>query len=139
MNKFLTTLFLVLSSTTSYSADMLLPIRGIADGDTIKTTVALPCPLCQASVRIRGIDTPESNHLAKCDKEKHAGLQAKDYLIATTRGQTEMMARNMKWDKYGGRIDAEVEINGVDIGKDMINRGFAKPYTGQGPKANWCK
>jgi micrococcal nuclease len=121
------------------ATDMVLPIRGIADGDTIKSVANLPCPLCNISVRIRGIDTPESNHLAKCPKEKQAGLQAKDYLISTTRNQTEMTARSIKWDKYGGRIDAFVEVNGVDIGQDMIKRGFARPYTGQGPKSDWCK
>ena len=66
-------------------------------------------------------------------------LEAKAYLIKITAGQTEMTARNIKWDKYGGRIDAAVEINGVDVGADMISKGFAKPYTGAGPKSDWCK
>lgn len=117
---------------------MVLPIRGVADGDTIRTSLKLPCPLCAASVRIRDIDTPESNHLAKCPAEKAKGLEAKAFLINLITGQETMMARNVKWDKYGGRIDAIVEINGVNVGNLMISKGFAKPYTGAGPKPNWC-
>jgi micrococcal nuclease len=130
---------LLVASASAYSADMIMPIRGVTDGDTIKSTVKLPCPLCNVSVRILGIDTPESTYLAKCPAEKAKGLEAKAFLINITTGQTEMMARNIKWDKYGGRIDANVEINGVDIGKAMIAKGFAKPYTGEGPKPDWCK
>ena len=126
-------------SLSVFATDIVLPIRGVADGDTIKTTLKLPCPLCMASVRIRGIDTPESNFLAKCPLEKEKGLAAKTYLTNAIAGRTEMTARNIKWDKYGGRIDAVVEINGVDIGADMINKGFARPYTGAGPKSDWCK
>jgi len=137
MKTLLLSVLLVLSSTV-YAADMIMPIRGVADGDTIKSTLKLPCPLCNVSVRILGIDTPESTHLAKCPAEKSKGLEAKAFLTNMTTGQTEMMARGVKWDKYGGRIDAKIEINGVDVGTEMIKKGFAKPYTGAGPKPDWC-
>lgn len=125
-------------SASAYSADMIMPIRGVADGDTIRSTLKLPCPLCNVSVRILGIDTPESNYLAKCPLEKERGLEAKAFLINLTVGQETMMARNIKWDKYGGRIDAHVEIAGKDVGQLMIDRGLAKPYNGTGPKPDWC-
>lgn len=117
---------------------MLLPIRGIADGDTIKTTLKLPCPLCYASVRILGIDTPESNYLAKCPAEKEKGLAAKAFVTKMAEGQTMFMARSVRWDKYGGRIDAYVEIDGVNVGDALIAAGLAKPYDGTGPKPDWC-
>lgn len=129
---------LLVSAGLANATDMVLPIRGVADGDTLTSTVKLPCPLCQVSVRIRGIDTPESNFLAKCPAEKVKGQAAKEFLINLTKGKDSMMARNIKWDKYGGRIDAVVEIDGKDVGQLMIEKGFAKPYTGQGPKPNWC-
>ncbi len=138
MKRILAVTLLSVVSITSFATDMVLPIRGVADGDTIRTTLKLPCPLCSASVRIRGIDTPESTYLAKCPAEKSKGLEAKAFLINLTTGQESMMARNIKWDKYGGRIDAIVEINGKDVGQQMIDRGLAKPYTGAGPKPNWC-
>jgi endonuclease YncB( thermonuclease family) len=138
MKQILLSVLLAFSASAFADTDMKLPIRGIADGDTIKTSLKLPCPLCSASVRIRGIDTPETSFLAKCPAEKAKGLEAKAFLINLTTGQETMMARNVKWDKYGGRIDAIVEINGVNVGDLMISKGFAKPYTGVGPKPNWC-
>jgi endonuclease YncB( thermonuclease family) len=138
MKNILTALTLSCLVTFAYSADMTLPIRGVADGDTIRSTLSLPCPLCNVSIRIRGIDTPESNHLAKCPAEKLKGIAAKDFLKTVLANEPTMLAKNVKWDKYGGRIDAEVVVNGMDIGKLMITKGLAKPYTGQGPKSNWC-
>lgn len=117
---------------------MVMPIRGVADGDTIKSAVKLPCPLCNVSVRILNIDTPESTYLAKCEKEKILGLAAKEFLISFTAGKKTMMARDIKWDKYGGRINAHIEIDGVSVGDLMIASGFAKRHTGAGPKPDWC-
>lgn len=132
-------LFLSFLTISAPAADMIMPIRGVADGDTIRSTLKLPCPLCNVSVRILGIDTPESTYLAKCEREKALGLEAKAFLIAFSSGKETMMARNVKWDKYGGRIDAYVEIDGINIGDLLISKGYAKPYTGIGPKPDWCQ
>jgi len=139
MKRFFTTILFCVFAINANATDMDLPIRGVADGDTIKSTLKIPCPLCMISVRIRGIDTPESNFLAKCAKEKQLGLQAKDFLISITKGHDEMKVKDVKWDKYGGRIDGTIVINDIDIGQEMIRLGLAKPYTGKGPKPNWCK
>lgn len=116
-----------------------MPIHGVADGDTIKSTLKLPCPLCNVSVRILDIDTPESTYLAKCAKEKALGIEAKVFLTKQIEGKETMMARSIKWDKYGGRINAHIEIDGVNIGDLMISRGYAQRYTGTGSKPDWCK
>lgn len=137
MNKFLIAGLLAVSSSC-FAADMVLPIRGVSDGDTIRTTLKLPCPLCNVSVRILGIDTPESTYLAKCPAEQIKGLEAKAFVTAMAAGQETMVARGVKWDKYGGRINAYIEINGVSVGQALIDMGLAKPYTGVGPKPDWC-
>lgn len=137
MKQYILSVLLVIA-TSAYSADMVLPIRGVSDGDTIRSSLKLPCPLCNVSIRIIGIDTPESNHLAKCPKEKELGLQAKAFVTAMAANAETMIARNVKWDKYGGRINASVEINGVDVAGALIEKGLAKPYTGEGPKPDWC-
>lgn len=69
-------LVIVLFMSSAVSAhELMLPIRGVTDGDTIKTVVTLPCPLCEMSVRINGIDTPESTtRFAQCEKEKLLGI-----------------------------------------------------------------
>jgi endonuclease YncB( thermonuclease family) len=139
MKNILISLLLSLASVSAFSADMIMPIRGVADGDTIRSSLKLPCPLCNVSVRILDIDTPESTYLAKCDKEKALGLEAKRFLTKLVVGKETMMARSIKWDKYGGRINAHVELDGVNVGDLMITLGYAKRYTGVGPKPNWCE
>lgn len=131
---------LTLLALSSASANqLLLPIRGVTDGDTIQTVLTLPCPLCNTSVRIRGIDTPESlRRFAQCDKEVALGLQAKDLLRQFVLNERFMVATNLEYDKYGGRLVADVNIRGTDIATLLINNGFAVPYTGSGPKPNWC-
>ena len=86
-------IILLFASGISYSADIKLPIEGITDGDTIKTSLNLPCPLCTVYVRIRNIDTPETSYLAKCSKERHLGAQAKDYLNFATRNKKTMIVK----------------------------------------------
>jgi len=131
-------LLLVFLPFIAHAVEMVMPIRGLADGDTIKTVLPLQCPLCNVSIRILGIDTPEKGKMAKCSKEAELAVQARKTLENLIAKQETMVIKNFKWDKYGGRIDANVEVNGVDIGKSMIEKGVAKPYTGSGPKPNWC-
>ena len=138
MYKLTATLLLSLFSTGFCLADITMPIRGVVDGDTIKTSVNLPCPLCNVSIRLLGVDTPESTYLAKCPAEKEKALAAKNFVKTLIGTNTTMVIRNFKWDKYGGRIDAYVSINGVDISQSLIDNGLARPYTGQGPKSDWC-
>lgn len=126
------------ASLVAYSANFVMPIVSVTDGDTIRSSVKLPCPLCNVSVRILGIDTPESTNLAQCPAEKAKGLEAKAFLKAFAAPYDTMTVSDYKWDKYGGRIDAVVIINNINVGQLLIEKGFAKPYTGSGPKPNWC-
>lgn len=127
------------ASSIASAHELLLPIRGVTDGDTIKTVVTLPCPLCEVSVRINGIDTPESTtRFAQCEKEKQLGIQATEYVKQLVAGHTLMTVTDTDWDKYGGRILGTVYVNGVNIGQELINAGLAKPYFGSGPKPDWC-
>lgn len=131
----------VLCSTLTmsvYGADMVLPIHGVTDGDTIKSRLNIPCPLCNVSVRIRGIDTPETASLAKCEKERVLGIKAKNFLIDFTQNKTSMLVKEPKWDKYGGRINGIVKIDGINVADLMISKGLARPYTGRGKKSDWC-
>lgn len=134
----------------SVQKTMILPITVIHDGDTIETdlTWRLPTPLNKVSIRIRGIDTPElpaesytvtgKLNRAKCIKEAELALKARDRVRQIAKDKTTMRITNFDWDKYGGRIDADVEINGVDIGKTLLAENLARPYTGEGPKSDWC-
>lgn len=134
-------LVIVLFMSSAVSAhELMLPIRGVTDGDTIKTVVTLPCPLCEMSVRINGIDTPESTtRFAQCEKEKLLGIQATEFLTSFVGDERFMVATNLRHDKYGGRILADVYVRGTNLADLLITHGFAAPYTGSGAKPDWCK
>jgi endonuclease YncB( thermonuclease family) len=116
----------------------------IIDGDTIALNVENEKPLIQKlglSVRIRGIDTPEKGKKAKCDKERALAEKATKFVneIVGAMGQNELLLSKVRWDKFGGRIDAFVKINGVDIGKALLVRGLAVEYDGNKKTKDWCK
>lgn len=116
-----------------------MPIVGTVDGDTIRTYfVDMPCPLCRGSVRIRGIDTPEKGSRAKCAVESELAARASALTKKLIGTQDTMVVSNYHWDKYGGRIVADVHIGGVNIGQSLIEAGLAVPYDG-GKKTSWCR
>jgi endonuclease YncB( thermonuclease family) len=126
-----------------------LPIINIYDGDTIQTNLFLPEPLNAIEIRVLGIDTPEmpaasyktSGKLgrASCKKEAELALAAKEYLNQLAiRSHYIMTISNYSWDKYGGRIDADVYFGDVNVAQALLANGMAKPYDGTGSKPNWC-
>jgi endonuclease YncB( thermonuclease family) len=115
----------------------------IIDGDTIALNVENEKPLIQKiglNVRIRGIDTPEKGKKAKCDKEKALAEKATKFVneLIGVMGQNELLLSKVRWDAYGGRIDAFVKVNGVDIGKALLVRGLAVEYDGNKKTKDWC-
>ena len=111
----------------------------ITDGDTIKLDVSKESPLIKKlglSVRIKGIDTPEKAPKAKCDKENALGQQATK-LTTDLVGKKELLLSDAKWDKYGGRIVANVKVGGVDIAQELLKKGLARVYNGE-KKKSWC-
>lgn len=99
------------------------------DGDTIE--------IDGETIRILNIDTPEIRH-AQCDAERRLGEVAKNRVrqllasgaIGIRRGDGGRMT-----DKYG-RTLAVVDVNGVDIGEQLIAEGLARPWTGK--RRTWC-
>jgi micrococcal nuclease len=112
-------------------------VRYVYDGDTILVVDAgLPAPLKNLSIRLRGIDTPELR--GQCQAEKDKALLAKNYLKSVVGKNQNITLTNYKWDKYGGRIDAMVNVDGVDLSTTLIAAGYAVAYDGTGARKNWC-
>ena len=44
-----------------------------------------------------------------------------------------------KWDKFGGRILAIVQVGGLNIADELIKRNLAVPYFGDKKEKDWCK
>lgn len=116
----------------------MLKVDDIYDGDTFSIHLPLPAPLNKAYIRIKGIDTPEKGARAKCPLENQKSIAALNLAKQLIPINSTVTILDYDWDKYGGRINARVISNGVDVGKELINQGLAVPYSGQGAKKDWC-
>ena len=106
------------------------------DGDTCYVVAkTLPDTLRNMSIRILGIDTPEIR--ADCIEEKDLALQGRAFANDMFRNANNIEFRNLKWDKYGGRILADVYIDGMSYKHEIIEAGLAREYDG-GKKLGWC-
>lgn len=139
----------MLISSVSFAEAVTLAVINVKDGDTISISVLLPPPLNDLDVRVLGIDTPEmpakSYHetgklsRADCVAEAELALQATEFVKALIKENGNVITiDNFKWDKYGGRINADVYIKGVLLSTLLKERGFAVDYEGFGPRHNWC-
>lgn len=114
------------------------PVVGIKDGDTIAVEIpGLPAGLNPVAVRLRGIDAPEMGGRAKCAAERDLALRATGFTrLSIARGRRIEFAA-LDWDKYGGRIDAELWIDGISLADQLIAAGLARVYDG-GKRTSWC-
>jgi len=113
-------------------------IIGVIDGDTIRARVAtLPPSIAEVHVRVKGIDTPEKGGHASCERERELASRADAFTRAKIKGARQVALRNFEWDKYGGRVLAEVLVDGQSLAALLLANGLAQPYFG-GTKPNWC-
>ena len=120
----------------------------LIDGDTFIALIRVsPTVFIRKSVRISGIDTPETRR-AKCEEERNAGNRAKQlvkYMMETANARatsTKLKLYDLKLGKYAGRILAKVEVKlegtWINVGDYLIDEKLALPYNG-GKKSDWCK
>lgn len=114
-----------------------IQVTGVIDGDTLRAEmVGAPSPLNRVSIRISGIDTPEIK--GQCDSEKEKARAAKSFLSRKLSSARAVTFGTLDWDKYGGRILADVYFDGQDAGQMMIDAGYAFPYHGKKKIDRWC-
>ena len=128
--------------STAAVADDFLQMREFRDnvcydGDTCYITAkTFPEPLQKMSIRILGIDTPEIR--GDCGEEKALASIGREYANELFRAADEITLENLDWDKYGGRVLADVYLDGELYSQKLIDAGLAKPYDG-GTKESWCE
>ncbi len=139
----------------SVTADVLKgPIRarvlGLIDGDTAHVLAeSFPGHYVFTSVRVGGIDTPEKHFNTKplkpgqerkgaqCPEEAALSKEATAAAKKLIDGK-EVLLSNLEFEKYGARVLGSIStLDGVDLAKDQIAKGYAKPYDG-GTKQSWC-
>jgi len=109
------------------------------DGDTATFDIPGVHPLLgeKASVRIKGIDTPEKNGKKPCEKDQARVAQRLVENLLKNAQSIEL--RKIERDKYF-RILAEIWVDEKSIGDLLIKNKVAYPYDGGRKPAdtNWC-
>ena len=115
-------------------------VTKVTDGDTIRVaTPWLPPELGDdIAIRILGIDTPEKGGRAKCEKEAALGAEATAFAKSVIIVGDTVQVNILQWDKFGGRMNADVFVNGQNFAQMQIDKGLAVPYDG-GKKDSWCE
>jgi len=113
----------------------------VVDGDTLEVEAKFLPPELKLFVRIKNIDTPEKAPKAKCDKENQLAQKAsaftKNAIEEAKQNNQEITFSELKWDKYGGRVLAEVKINNKSLTQDLMKNGLGRQYHGE-KKQSWC-
>ena len=110
----------------------------IIDGDTFAGRVALADDT-KITVRVRliNVDTPEIH--GECKSEIRVAFAAKARLAELIPVGMVVELREIKDDKYLGRIDARVlDAAGRDVGTILVQEKLGRPYSG-GHRAGWCE
>lgn len=112
-------------------------ITSIYDGDTFRANIKDYPKIVghRMSIRILGIDTPELK--AKCKREKDLAINAKRLTASMLGDGKRIELRNIKRGKYF-RILANVYVDGISIGDELIRNNLALEYDG-GTKIDWCE
>ena len=104
-------------------------IVSVHDGDTFTVNmVGWPEVVGKKiGIRIKGIDTPELH-------DKRAEMRAKAMIARTftclkLKSASVITLQNLSRDKYF-RLDADVLVDGQDLGKMLLERKLAVPYDG---------
>ena len=108
----------------------------VIDGDTIAIRARIWVgQSVETRVRIAGVDTPELR--GDCALETKLAMAARD-LVTEVIGDAPAILRDVRHDKFGGRVLARVESDaGQDIAALLIAAGLGRPYDG-GKRASWC-
>ena len=119
---------------------MATPVRVtyIIDGDTFVGDVLLAdnAEVLSVKVRLRNVDTPELH--GDCESEIRRAEYAKQRLGELIPVGSTVEIKNVKNDKYVGRIDAYVyDSANRDVGKVLIKEKVGRPYSG-GKRKSWC-
>jgi micrococcal nuclease len=128
--------FSTVLNAAEYGNATVTAVRTIYDGDTFRANISgWPAVVGEGiPIRIKGIDTPEMR--GKCQSEKDAARAAKQFSVGRLREAGVIELKSIERDKYF-RLLAEVWIDGVSLGEQLIHAGFAVPYGG-GTKVAWC-
>ena len=106
------------------------------DGNTFRVDIPDVHPIIgrDMPIRLRGVNTPEIR--GKCEEEKALAIKARDFVRDLLANAESIILQNIGRDKYF-RIDADVSVDGVDLGETLLQNKLGRLYDG-GKKDSWC-
>ena len=106
-------------------------INRVIDGDSVDVCIDLGFDISfTSSVRLYGIDTPESR--TRDPQEKKCGLLSKKFLEEAVKNGKNIIIRTQKDEKGKfGRVLGSLVIDGININHKMIEENLAVAYYGQ--------
>jgi len=110
----------------------------VIDGDTIEVEAPFLPKELKLSVRVLGIDTPEKGGRAECKAEADLAIKASEFTESFFKvlGNKATFS-DIKWDKFGGRVLANVAVQDNSLADELITKGYARAYNGE-KKKSWC-
>ena len=126
-----------INASSNYGSTFISGITSVYDGDTFRANIAEFPPIVgeNIGIRINGIDTPEMK--GKCSRESALAKFAQEHTEKTLLSAKVIELRNMKRGKYF-RVVADVYVDGVNLGEQLVNQGFAVIYDGKSSRRDWC-
>lgn len=118
-----------------YGKTIVAKVNRVHDGDTLTVDILDWPPIVGLNmpIRINGIDAPEMS--SKDPKIKALAIKARDYLKNLLAKGKIIELKNIQRDKYF-RLDAELYIDDIDAGSELLKQGLAQKYDG-GTKSPW--
>ncbi len=109
----------------------------VIDGDTIEVRARIWLgQTVETRVRLAAIDTPEMR--GGCPDSLALAIRARDR-VETLVANRAVTLLDIRYDRYGGRVLARVQTaDGIDISAALLESGLAYPYSGEGPRHDWC-
>jgi endonuclease YncB( thermonuclease family) len=112
-------LFAVLLPTPAFAQNTIAGNASVIDGDTIE--------IHNIRIRIEGIDAPESSQLCIRNDQKYRCGREATFALADLIGRDVVTCSQTTTDRYG-RMVAICEVEGMDIGRWMVQHGHAIAY-----------
>lgn len=102
-------------------------VISVYDGDTFKCNIdGWPDIIGERiNIRVKGIDTPELD--ADNLREKESAKEARDYVAKLVLNAKHVQLKNIERGKYF-RIVADVYVDGVNLGDDLLEKDLAEKY-----------
>ena len=127
-----------------YPGPMRAEVVRVIDADTIRVRVKVwPTVEILATVRLRGVDTPEKGRRASCARERALAATATRHVRELLPPGRVVLIRNVRLGKYAGRVLADVAFKDVagrwkDLARTLIRQRLGRPYGG-GHRGSWCE